>query len=146
MLHLLSLPKIPQQLWVEGMNRISGMARQRMIDYLAYHHIHGTAKQVEQPKPHTKANNKCDTNADTCCLGTNFIILNYSQQMANVHAYDKSIAPTTDIPVVSGVTTYDDPISGDTYMLIFHEALHDGSKLDHSFINPSQIHANGIDF
>ena len=29
-----------------------------------------------QPEPNTRAYNECDTNADTSCLGTNFIILN----------------------------------------------------------------------
>eukprot|EP00978_Attheya_sp_CCMP212_P040132 scaffold215889_cov40-Attheya_sp.AAC.1 len=34
----------------------------------------GNTKSLEAV-PNTKAMNECDTNADTCCLGANFIIL-----------------------------------------------------------------------
>ena len=35
-----------------------------------------------QPNPNTWANNECDSNADTCCLGTNFIIAHYTTKTA----------------------------------------------------------------
>ena len=49
--------------------------------------------QVKEPVPNTMAKNECDSNADTCCLGKNFVILNYTRRTADVYAYDKSIRP-----------------------------------------------------
>jgi hypothetical protein len=96
--------------------------------------------------PNTTANNECDTNADTCCLGTNFIILNYTNRTSDVYAYDKSYKPQEGVPIVAGGTAYDDTTTGTTYILVFHEALYYGTKLDHSLINPNQIRSYGIPF
>jgi hypothetical protein len=48
------------------------------------------------------------------------------------------------MPIVSGATAYDDPISGETYILVFNESLYYGNKLDHTLINPYQLRAYGI--
>lgn len=73
--------------------------------------------------PNTAADNECDTNADTCCLGKNFVILHYSYRTADVYAYDSSIKPVKNVPIVTGATAYDDAQSGDTFILVFHESL-----------------------
>ena len=41
------------------------------------------------------------------------------------------------VPIVTGATAYDDPITGETFILLFHESLYYGKKLDHSLINPN---------
>ena len=38
------------------------------------------------------------------------------------------------------------PLSGDTFILVFNEALYYGETLDHSLINPNQLRAYGIPF
>ncbi|CAJ1962218.1 unnamed protein product [Cylindrotheca closterium] len=83
-----------------------------------------------------------DTNADTCCLGSNFIITAYTQRSADVYAYDSSLPPTH-VPIVSGATAYDCPETGSTFILIINEALYYGNKLDHSLFNPNQIRSYG---
>jgi hypothetical protein len=103
------------------------------------------ASQVEPP-PNTTAQNECDTNADTCCLGKNFVILHYTTRTADVYAYDKSYKPLEGVPIVTGATAHDDRTNGLTYILLFNEALYYGTKLDHSLINPNQIRSYGIDF
>ena len=100
-------------------------------------------KHSESP-PNTMAFLECDTNAKTCCLGTNFVILQYTTRTADVYAYDKSIKPIENIPIVTGATAYDDSRTGQTYILIFNESLYYGPKLDHSLINPNQIRNYGI--
>ena len=52
----------------------------------------------------------------------------------------------TNIPIVSGATAWTDSRDNTTYILIFHESLYYGTKLDHSLINPNQVRNNGIDF
>ena len=78
------------------------------------------------------ATNECDTNADTCCLGRNFVVLHATYWTADVYAYDTSMKPIENVPIVSGATAYDDPITGTTYILVFNESLYYGELLDHS--------------
>ena len=46
---------------------------------------------------------------------------------------------------MSGATAWDDPAAGQTHILVANEALHHGTKLDHSPINPNQICSFGVD-
>ena len=62
-----------------------------------------------EPSPYTSGVNECDTDADICCLGKNFIVYKYTRRTADVYAFDKSYAPSTNIPIVTGATAYDDP-------------------------------------
>lgn len=105
-----------------------------------------TTSSAKEPKPGTIADNESDTNADTCCLGANFRILRYTYRVADVYAYDKSIEPIENVPIVSGVTAYDCPKTGQTYLLIINEGLYYGTKLDHSLLNPNQLRSYGVRF
>ena len=49
------------------------------------------------------------------------------------------------MPIVSAATAYDSP-DGTTYVLVFHESLYYGTKLDHSLVNPNQLRHHGVDF
>ena len=68
----------------------------------------------------------------------------YTRRTADVYAFDKSYAPTTDVPIVTGATAYDDPISGRTFILLFNESLYYGSCMDHSLFNPNQLRMYGV--
>ena len=105
-----------------------------------------STKSWTDPPAHTAADNECDSNADTCCLGRNFIVLSSTFRTADVYAYDTSIKPIENIPIVSGATAYDDPDSGKTFILVFNESLYYGDRLDHTLINPNQVRAFGIPF
>jgi len=105
-----------------------------------------TSFSPAQPSAHTSAMNECDTNADTCVLGTNFLVLAYTTRTADVYAYDTSIRLLQNVPIVTGATAYDCPTTGKTFILVFHEALYYGMSLDHSLINPNQVRHFGIDF
>ena len=48
----------------------------------------GKAITVPEPPVNTVAMDEADTNADTCCLGTNFIPLAYTNQWAYVYSYN----------------------------------------------------------
>ena len=100
---------------------------------------------VSIPPPNVTAPNETDTNADTCCLGQNFVITSYTSRTADVYPYDSSYKPIQNIPIVTGATAWTDRSNNVTYILIINEALYYGSKLDHSLINPNQIRANSID-
>ena len=97
-----------------------------------------------EPAAGTVAEIEYDTNADTCCLGKNFVILEYTQRTADVYAYMKDITPIVGVPIVSGATAWDDPVTGQTYLLVINEGLYYGNRMDHSLINPNQIRDYGI--
>ena len=93
----------------------------------------------------TTSNNESDSNADTCCLGSNFTILSYTNRTADIYPYNDSYEPVRQVPIVSGATKYDHP-NGQSYILIINEVLYYGRKMDHSLINPNQLRHNGIGF
>ena len=105
---------------------------------------HNVKSVISEPSPNTEGINECDTDADTCCLGKNFIIYKYTQRTADVYAYDKSYTPATNIPIVTGATAYDDDVSGRTYILLFNESLYYGTRMDHSLFNPNQLRKFGV--
>jgi hypothetical protein len=100
----------------------------------------------KDPIENTAADNECDTKAETCCLGENLIVFNTTYRTSDVYAYATSIKPVENIPIVSGATAYDDPVSGDTFILVFHECLYHRDKLDHTLTNPNQLCSFGIPF
>lgn len=62
----------------------------------------------------------------------------------DVYSYDTSSKLIENIPIVTGATAYDGPVTDMTYILVFHESHFYGARLDHSLINPNQIRAYGI--
>ena len=99
---------------------------------------------VQQPIPGTEAAIENDSNADTCCLGKNFVILEYTTKQVDVFAYDKSIKPLENVPIVTGATAWTDLDTNITYILVINEGLYYGTKLDHSLFNPNQLRSYGI--
>lgn len=85
-----------------------------------------------------------NSHANTCCAGNTMCILKYTGQTCDVAPFLDSLGTTSDIPVVKAATAYDDPITSVTYILIFHQALYFGNKLDHNLICPNQLCANGL--
>lgn len=88
---------------------------------------------------------KCelDTCANTIYAGKNFRALSYTGQTCNVTGFHDSFDSLGDIPVARVATAYTAD-SGQTYILIINEALYFGSTMNHSLINPNQIHSYGI--
>jgi len=86
---------------------------------------------VDIPQPNITAANETDTNADTCCLGQNFVITSYTSRTADVYPYDTSYKPVQNIPIVSGATAWTNVDDCITYILVINEALYYGNKLDH---------------
>jgi hypothetical protein len=88
--------------------------------------------------------NKMDTHADTCVLGNNFIILQYTGRECDVVPYSDEYDAIKGIPIVTGATAWTDQNSGLTWILIIHEALWMAQTMTHSLINPNQLRAYGI--
>ena len=85
-----------------------------------------------------------DSHADTVVLGNNCLVLNYTNRGCDVATYTDTYQAIPNVPIVTGATSYTSPTTGDTLILVFHEALWMGNHLDHSLINPNQLRQFGI--
>lgn len=100
--------------------------------------------QVSHPSPNVTAANECDSNADTCCVGTNFSVIQFTNRYADVYPYDASYAPIKNVPIVSAGTAWTDPDTDETFILVMHECLYYGTSLPHTLWNPNQLRHNGV--
>ena len=64
---------------------------------------------------------KCeiDNHADMTCFGSNFMPISYTGQSCDVLPFSETYAARKDIPIVTAATAWDDPMTGETTMLIF---------------------------
>ena len=49
-----------------------------------------------------------DTQADTCVLGVNFIVLEYTGRVCDVYPYSQEYDSVKDVPIVKGATAVQD--------------------------------------
>jgi hypothetical protein len=85
-----------------------------------------------------------DNHADTHALGRNCTVLNWTGRTCSVSPFSDRYHPITNVEVVTAATAFDDPLSGETTILIFHEALWLGEYMIDSLINPNQCRTYGI--
>ncbi len=86
-----------------------------------------------------------DSHADTCCVGSNCVVVEYTGKSCNVIGYNRN-APNdglTNVPIVKAATAYDAP-TGETYILVFPQANYMGDLLDYSLLCPNQLRHNNI--
>ena len=58
--------------------------------------------------------------------------------------YSSQYEAVQNVPVVTGATVWTNAADGTAYLLIFHESLWMGDKLDHTLVNPNQLWAYGV--
>ena len=64
--------------------------------------------------------------------------------MVTVSGYSKEIGTIKLIPIATVATTYDDRDSGASYLLIIHNALYFGPRLDETVLTPNQMRDHGL--
>jgi len=84
-----------------------------------------------------------DSHADTCCIGANATVIEFTGRICDVSPFSDSYSPVKDISVVKAATAYDTP-EGVTYVLIINEALDMRAHMAYSLLNPNQLRANGV--
>jgi hypothetical protein len=85
-----------------------------------------------------------DSHADTTCVGKNFRVISYTDRICQVSPYHPDYQAINKVPIVQAATAFDDPESGETYVLIFNECLYLGDALENTLMNPNQVRSNGI--
>ena len=96
-------------------------------------------------QPNTQARCELDSHADTTCFGSNFVPIGWTDMTCTVSPYTEEYEAKTDVPIAHAATAYDDPVTGETTLLLFYHGLWFGSKLQDSLINPNQCRSFGID-
>ena len=88
-------------------------------------------------------NCELDSHADTVCAGKEFVMFEKPDRYVDVHPYSEEYQPIKDIPITTAATVWTSEI-GDSYLLLFHEALFFGDRLDKSLICTNQLRAHGL--
>ena len=90
------------------------------------------------------ARSEIDNHADTCCFGANFTPLYFTGQVCDVSPFSDEYDSMSNVEVCAAATAWDDPTTGHTSILEFHQGLWFGNKLPNSLINPNQCRLFGI--
>ena len=85
-----------------------------------------------------------DMHADTTVLGSNCVVLSYMGKECEVSPYSSEYEAVRNVPVVTAAMVWINPTDGTPYLLVFHESLWMGDKLDHTLVNPNQLRAYGV--
>ena len=100
----------------------------------------GSYKQVSDNDTRTEL----DSHTDTTAAGTSMalVIHDYEQPIC-VHGYTGEVLPDENCHIVSAMVAYDHPETGDTFMLVFNQAILI-DKLPTNLVSPMQLHDVGI--
>ena len=83
-----------------------------------------------------------NNHADTMMLGSNCLPNHDFEILVDVSRWDVS-AGCVGCPIISGTIAYDHPISGQVYMVVYHEAIH-YPKLKNHLMCPMQSRMSGV--
>ena len=92
----------------------------------------------------THGRTESDNHADTNVAGANMLCLAFTDQTCDVAPFSDQYEPMQGVPIVTACTAYDNPTTGETVILIFHQALWMGGRLPHSLICPNQVSLYGM--
>ena len=77
--------------------------------------------------------------------GANCVLLETTGETATVHSFSDERKPFSDVPIGTIATSWVVPEIGEVIVLVMHEALYFGDRLDHTLICPNQLRSYGID-
>ena len=92
----------------------------------------------------THGNCELDSHADSIVAGKNCVILNYTGKECDVSPYREDYESINNVPIVTAATAWQSPITGQTYILVFNEAIWMGEHMDQTLINPNQLRHYGV--
>ena len=84
-----------------------------------------------------------DSHANMVVLGGNAFIFESTNRHCNVQPFDPSIGVASKVPIVDGAVAYECPYTGETYILLFRNALH-VPHLKNNLIPPFIMRAAGV--
>jgi hypothetical protein len=103
-------------------NRTLGWVRLRQRYVINRHTSSAQSSQADTTKV---AFAELDSHADTVVTGSTCKVLEFTEKSYNVHPYADSYEPIKNVPIAKVATAYDHP-SGETFIIIFGQALYMG--------------------
>ena len=92
----------------------------------------------------TECRSEINNHAETCVVGTNNTLLIHDyDRPVQVHKYDEGVGEIESYRTVSAVILYDHPESGDTYMLVLHQAILI-PQMENNLLFPLQMRDNDV--
>ena len=86
---------------------------------------------------------ECDSHADTTCAGRNCVVLSYTNQVIDVFGFHDSLGALKSVPIASVATLATDS-KGKEVILVLHEALYFGDKMQHTLLSVNQARAYDV--
>ncbi len=84
-----------------------------------------------------------DSHADQCAVGSNCLVVHDYDRPINVSGYNPSGPVAKDLKTVSAALAYDDPVSGETVILMVHQAIHI-PDIAHNLLSTMQLRLNDV--
>lgn len=89
-----------------------------------------------------EARAELDSHAEVSVVGKNVLVVHDFDRPATVSGYDPN-GPAQELKTISAALAYDDPSTGNTTILVVHQALY-VPTMDHALLSPLQMRVNGI--
>ena len=86
---------------------------------------------------------KLDSHADSCVLGKNALVVQDFERPVSVYGYEGQNGPVKTARTVTGALAYDNPLDGQTLILVVHQATYIPS-LHHNLLCPMQMRMNDV--
>lgn len=84
-----------------------------------------------------------DSHADTCLAGANCRIVEKTGRSVEVQGFSPKLPTVKSVPIVTAMTTYECPRTGEIHNLILNEALY-MPELPFTLLSPNQLRDNGV--
>jgi hypothetical protein len=78
--------------------------------------------------PERSGRNELDSHADTIVAGANCVLIEQTGKVVSVLPFSSEYNSINDIPIATAATAYDTG-KGETYILIYNEALYFGNRI-----------------
>jgi hypothetical protein len=85
-----------------------------------------------------------DSHADQCTINQTAHIIEYLGKVAEVSGFASSLDTLQKHPYSKAAQAYDDMETGETFVLIFNQALYFEDQLPNILLNPYQMHTQGL--
>ena len=70
--------------------------------------------------------------------------MQYSGRECDVSPYTDAYEAIKSVPIATAGTAWTSTETGETYILVFHEGIWMGDKMEHSLLNPNQLRYFGV--
>jgi hypothetical protein len=103
-----------------------------------------SASAAHQAPTYKVAFAELNSHADTVVAGSSCRVLEMTQKCCDVYPYSSQYDPIRNVPIAKVATAYDHPMTGETLILVFSQALYMGDSMEHTLVCPNQVRYNGV--